>query len=312
MILEYQLQFHSPLVGTLDSDMIMGSMAWALLRCEGEQALQSWIDMCKQGNPPFVVSNGFPTGFFPKPMIPFRKKEQPLHKQEQIKEARTNKKLKARKWVSTNLFYEMLNGTFVQMPGMDEPRDFIGQQIHAIIDRTTGTSLTEGGLYETSYRWFSMNISLYFQIFDLSWENRIDDLMKYLEYEGIGAKKSIGYGRFRIITKQHMQVRRINNPNGFVVLSHFVPSRDDSTNGFYKIKTKYGRLGEEFSKGVSVNPFKKPILMIEHGACFYTQKPQKFCGRILSNISFNHTDKVVQMCYGFIMPARLPIIDGNL
>ncbi|MEI9479639.1 MAG: hypothetical protein WCO26_24135, partial [Deltaproteobacteria bacterium] len=54
------------------SDTIMGLMAWAVALNEGESAIREFLEPFLAGDPPFVVSDGFPSGLLPNPLIPIK------------------------------------------------------------------------------------------------------------------------------------------------------------------------------------------------------------------------------------------------
>jgi CRISPR-associated protein Csm4 len=82
-------------------------------------------------------------------------------------------------------------------------------------------------------------------------------------------------------------------------LSHFVPAKNDPTNGAYKTMVKYGKLGEE--KTFCGNPFKKPLIVLKPGAVFKTQIMKPFYGRLLEKIAFADP-AMVQYGYAFPVP----------
>src|SRR3989304_7611507 len=64
---EIILRPKSSLLTPLQSDTIFGSICWAIKYSEGEQELVDFLEKY-QTSPPLILSNGFPTGFFPKPL----------------------------------------------------------------------------------------------------------------------------------------------------------------------------------------------------------------------------------------------------
>ncbi|KEO82572.1 type III-A CRISPR-associated RAMP protein Csm4 [Tumebacillus flagellatus] len=308
MIIEYRLHFNSPLLGQLDSDTLMGAMAWAMVRTEGVPALQEWIQRCLDDDPPFVVSNGFPTGYFPKPMLLPLKRTESADKSSQLQVARENKRFKNRRWVTNDEFHQLLQGQPLTNHSVVEPSSYSGTHVHAVIDRTTGKSLSEHGLYEIHFSGY-LAVSLYFRLLDLNWAQKVDNLLRFLEMEGIGARKSTGHGQFKILSHQEYVLPEIQESNGYVVLSTFVPSIRDSQVGRYRVKTKYGKVAEEYSQqGV---PFKKPLLMIESGASFHDSTPRTYCGRIVTGITPQRPE-VVQFGYGLTVPAQLALVERDL
>lgn len=84
-------------------------------------------------------------------------------------------------------------------------------------------------------------------------------------------------------------------------LSHFVPAKNDPTNGAYKTMVKYGKLGED--KAFCGNTFKKPLIMLKPGAVFRCSDVKPYYGRLLENIAYADSD-VVQYAFAFAAPIK--------
>lgn len=63
-----KIQLTSPLVTPLKGDTIWGHVAWGIANHEGDEAVQKFLDACKDTEPAFIVSSAFPTGFVCKPI----------------------------------------------------------------------------------------------------------------------------------------------------------------------------------------------------------------------------------------------------
>ena len=63
---------------------------------------------------------------------------------------------------------------------------------------------------------------------------------------------------------------------------------------------KYGKLGEAFAS--DVNPFKKPLIMLDAGAVFYDSPCREWYGRLVEGIS-PARETVAQ--YGFALPVPM-------
>jgi len=64
------LELRSSLGTPLAADTLWGHIAWGIRYREGESALLAWLDRYDQPEPPLVISNPLPAGFFPRPQIP--------------------------------------------------------------------------------------------------------------------------------------------------------------------------------------------------------------------------------------------------
>jgi len=100
------------------------------------------------------------------------------------------------------------------------------------------------------------------------WEElTLFDLIKNIFQIWYGKKKSSGKWVLEII--EDWKESKLNNFNwkNIVLLSSFIPSKNDPTDGNYKIFTKFPKLWEEFSIEWQ-NFYKKPLVMIDKWATF--------------------------------------------
>ena len=64
------LALHTPLGTPLAGDTLFGQMCWALREAAGETELTRRLAGYTAGHPWLVVSDGFPSGYLPKPALP--------------------------------------------------------------------------------------------------------------------------------------------------------------------------------------------------------------------------------------------------
>jgi hypothetical protein len=96
---------------------------------------------------------------------------------------------------------------------------------------------------------------------------------------------------------------QVDNPNGFVTLSAWVPKRGDPTHVTYRTRVKRGKLGEALAVP---SPWKKPLLMLEPGAVVRLEQGEslrQWYGRIVEDVHSIH-EEVVQYGYAFPLPVR--------
>ena len=67
-IYRIKLNTFSGILTPLQSDTIFGHLCWILAYRKGDKKLQEFLDPFKAGNPPFLISDGFPNDFLPKPL----------------------------------------------------------------------------------------------------------------------------------------------------------------------------------------------------------------------------------------------------
>lgn len=305
-LVKYRFNMQASFMTPFHSDTLMGVIAWTMKHLYGEQELTLFIERCRTA-PPFVISNGFPDGYLPRPMVPIvRKKQRQLSRLETILEAKENKKLKNHHWLTYDEFHNIVNQQEVQWSVATNPIKE-HTRLHAIIDRQTGQSLEKNGLYETN-EFATPSVSIFVNYFDLSYKHKLEQIFAHIGQTGFGAKKSSGKGVFAldVLDEDLSFLTDVSNPNGYITLSNFVPKEDDSTQGYYKVITKYGKLGEELA--TAGNPHKYPMMMIQAGASFYQTQNIPYVGRLIENVSPQY-DFVVQFGFGLTLPIWLPTID---
>lgn len=118
---------------------------------------------------------------------------------------------------------------------------------------------------------------------------------------GYGADSSTGKGNFSVVLEEH-QLEGAKESNGFILLSHTIPSVNDPRNGYYDILTKFGKLGGTFAS--TGNVFKHPVIMLLPGATFFDHEAQFVYGSIVEGIHHDHRE-VIQYGLGHPFPVRL-------
>lgn len=310
-----RLRLQSGFITDWHSDTLFGSLCWIVAHRDGPDGLRRFLQPFIDGQPPFVLSDGFPSRLLPMPLHARHILDQlqlPEHEQAELA-----KKLKDNPWASPDVFDavrrcdpEALRNALAQPPSPPpsapqplHPFISIGT-LHARINRLTGTTAEEGSLYELREQMPSDNqITLYALVRDGALDT-LQTLFLSLSKIGFGKKKSSGKGAFSLEAIEHADFPPIDRTDGFVILSHYVPAAADPTDGFYKVRIKFGRLGEHFA--LALNPFKRPLTMLEPGAVFRTPDglpPKPFYGRIVPNVAPQRPE-VVQCGYAIAVPLR--------
>jgi len=127
---------------------------------------------------------------------------------------------------------------------------------------------------------------------------------------GFGRDRSTGAGAYEVVDCQPWDgFGDLPGASGFVSLSSYCPAKDDPTAGRWRIRLKYGKLGENAGGG---NPFKRPLLQLEPGAIFLTDKVRPYYGRVVSDIAPG-MPQAIQNCYTLAVPCVLPpdLVEGT-
>lgn len=286
------------------ADTIFGSLCWVIALRDGEEVLTEFLLEYKSHNPVFVLSDGMPGDLLPAPSH----LQHMMTKSENREDYEKGKKLKKVLWISAEKFESVRRG-HIQDDIFDDYKPFKNfTSLHSSISRVTGTTGEEGSLFELQEYALEKSlhtISLYLKIRD-DWVEKVFSLFNDLSLMGYGKKKSVGKGSFKIIggLERFETFESLEDSNGFVSLSNFVPSVSDPTEGYYKTMVKYGKLGGEFT--FSENPFKKPLMMLTAGAVFKVSGAVKpFYGQMVEGLS-SIKPEVVHYGYAFPVPVYVP------
>lgn len=296
-----QLEIPSGYITPWHSDTIFGHLCWVAEHHDlfkGFKGAAGLIDLYRQGNPPFILSDGFPGDWLPAP-VTLKNLFEPAESDGLNKTAyNTLKSAKKLKFVTLSQFQDFCSGKRFELPsGVHKPL-VNSITLHNQIDRLSNTTGSAGGgLFEIPEQFATEGlISIYAYVAD-GYEQDLQELFRLMAQGGYGKKRTTGKGAF--ILKSFEQFNGFEQPEnsdvtGFITLSHYVPSKDDPTDGAWRLLVKYGKLGDE--KTFCGNPFKKPLIMLQPGAVFRTSVQNKWYGRLVDNIAFSDAQPVQ---YGF-------------
>lgn len=290
-----RLQINSGTLTPFHADTLFGHLCWVVAHQKGDTGVKKFLEPFKNGDPPFILSDGFPGDFLPKP----------LSIEISVDDPDERKELRKSDLISRDEFVLLQKGGLFKHRTKDMPIK-TSLTIHNTVSRLSNTTLLEGGLYNLEETYITPGYHITIYIKAKSGEvNRVEELFKELSNAGYGRKKSIGKGQFIVAGgiedfKGFDEERK--NANGFVTLSNFCPDTNDPVEGLYKIMIKYGKLGEEFT--FCGNPFKRPLVMIKTGSVFRTSgKPKDFYGRMVSKVSLSK-EEVVHYGFSFAVPMK--------
>ena len=282
------------------ADTLFSALAWQARQRAGDSSLGRLIDAFSEGVAPFVLSDAFPEGWLP---CPLSLTLLPL--------AESNIKPKLPAWMSENQFCTLIRNPAPLLPQRSWPSPVASSRtLHASIDRSSGTRGGEGNLFEVeSWHLHSGDAvsgkRLVVYIRTAEWLYRVVDLFQSLSLEGFGKRRSVGLGAFRVPSDPEAceWMDDADGADGFVSLSHFIPTAQDPTDGLWSLVTKYPK----FSPSVPAkSPFKGRVLMLRPGSVFRASAPiRPFYGRIVRGI-WPGFRPAVQYGLAFAVPIRWP------
>ena len=288
------------------SDTLWGQLCWIYRDLYGKPALVDLIHEAMAGNVPFVVSDGFPTGFLPMPISGncFSIASAAKTKLQGIEQITAGKRLKKLCYLPESQFNRVIRGEEISLDDALQPSDdIIGFQTHNSVSRESNT-VVDGNLFQL--QWLQPGGNGGLDVYVLVREDFVQTLWECFDYMsryGFGGKVSIGFGAFDVLEIAPFCFPTVVNPNCYITLSRCTPSNDMSTNGQYKLSIKYGKLGHDRSR--QGEPFKKPIIQFEPGAVFWGRPPDEgYCGCLVENVAFDYAD-TVQCGLAITIPAKI-------
>lgn len=340
MLTRYFVKPRSPVITPLMSDTFFGHFCWAMRYRHGEKFLERLLDSYGKGNPaPVLFSCGFPGGFLPLPVLPPPEREdidafarlyvEKRMRTEQLSQGQKlllayqeAKALLKSSYVSLDCwtklkekwswpsFLQYLSQNFNGAGNLDGPFSTLEICAGNSIDRSTGTVSEESGeLFERDKLWYpaGKGLHLYVEVNDDGLEEQVEwFLLDFLTVTGFGKDKSVGMGWFAIERDKDFDPEslQVKNANARLALSMTSFEGMAGYRSFYRLTTKFGRLGGDFALwgpgGGPPKPFKKPVLMLEPGAVFFTNEALN-TKELLGGI---HTDQRIRHCG---VPLTIPV-----
>lgn len=320
----------SPIITGFQSDTIFGHICWAIrfLYQDGENKLQKFLEAYdKEGLPPLLISNGFPSGYLPKPVVPPIKQDELdrlFEKENRLENSckiKTIKKLpliyksdfdalQLEEKITSIMLFEKISKSYENiMKDMEKEQSMVVQ--HNTVNRMAGKVL--GGLYaqeETFYDQGAGNFVIYLKTYYFT-KKELEQIFSYIREAGFGKDKSTGKGYFDFEINENIDLCEHKSPNAFMTLSSFIPKENDPAKGYYHTLLKYGKLGGIYAKGVSEvngNPFKKPLIMFSAGSVFYDKDyhQRKTYGSLLRDVHQNENIRH----YAYAFPVGICLEDN--
>jgi len=291
-----RIRLKSPAGTPWQSDTIFGHLCWQVVYGVIDRDIKSFLEPFVEGSPPFVLSDGFPAGLMPRPML-----QDTLEPAGTLDEYAANKRWRKAAYISVEDFLAVCRGEKTQGEPYDDPW-VLATTPHASISRVTSTTGEGGAFFETESAYLSSpgEVDIYLRC-EAGWADKVIELLKAVSKTGYGRDKSVGLGAFEVAAIDKSDgFACFEGANGFVSISSMVPAASDPFDARYRLRVKKGRLGEEW---VQPNPFKRPLLQMEPGAVFKVHgEIKEFYGRVVKNLAPGKPE-VVQNCYALPVPC---------
>ncbi len=305
------LTLKSPLGTALAADTLFGHLCWGLAMHEGESAISEFLAEMNGDEPPLIISDPFPRQYWPTPTIPF---ENQSNEEKSAAKPHDKKKLTKLNWISQNVFHQWINdlrwSTMPDCSECDGPEYLKASVAHVSINRLTSGPMETNGLFFDNQIFVKHPKSddPQFDVYLLTSlpVDRVRQLFEWGLEGGYGRDSSVGMGHLIIGDISPWTPPTISSANALLTLGPMVPAKNDPTNGFWRVETRFGKLGGPLATmddEQNFQPFKYPLTQIKTGAVFLGAN-QKFLGRMVHNIHPQRPE-VVQYGYALTLPVRL-------
>ena len=314
-----KLALQSPIITPLQSDTLFGHICWAIRYLWGEKYLVDFLnEYHPEEAPPFLISNGFPDGYLPKPVLP-SVSQGDLDKillKDRVSDSYKIKSIKKADLVPISMLNTLQDEpispkklflTMYEDKNYDAVMGAEKSRISMTIRHNTVNRIknrVEEGLYDQE-EFFCHEGSNIFCIYIRSVRfsrDEIERIFKFIAENGFGKDKNTGKGHFEIESiEERIDLPEWENPNSFMTLSSFIPAKADPTKGYYRVLKKHGKLGGMYAHG---NPFKRPLLMFQAGSVFFDEPVKSNYGSLLPDVHHKHKD-VRHYAYAFPIGLRI-------
>lgn len=307
--------FGTPLAG----DTLFGQLCWAAREQLGNDKLTELLDRYTSGAPWLVVSDGFPSGYLPKPTIPVSAITN------QQTDAQQRKEEKAKHWIALTETAKPLQ-QWLGIAASDKVA-FAGQvksnkdcqpietaQPHNSLNRISNSTGGEGfAPYTQAQTFFAPEQSI--DIYCVLDETRLpaeilQTLLQSVGSHGFGRDANIGLGKFSVESLVHYTFSQHGQSNAYLTLAPSAPQGQGfaGEQSYWRVMTRFGRHGN--LHGISEKPFKNPILLAHSGAVFVPQT--KFTPRLFVGQGLGGDGQLSKIEFATVHQGYAPVLGINL
>jgi len=273
--LRYTIELHTAFGTPLSGDTLFGQLCWAAREQLGNTALTRLLDGYTAGRPWLIVSDGFPSGFLPKPTVPAS-----LTSANKNGDALARKAQKTKRWIALTDFTKPLPDLLAgavsdKIVFGDQGKPVEASQAHNMLSRLTGsTGEGEFAPYTQTQIFFSRGQRM--DVYCVLDETRLPKetlftLLQAVGSQGFGRDASIGLGKFSVESVDANTLVQLARPDAYLTLAPCAPQGQgfNGEKSFWRVLTRFGRHGN--LHGISETPFKNPVLLAATGAVFVPQ-----------------------------------------
>jgi CRISPR-associated protein Csm4 len=276
-----RLRLKAPLGTPLTSGTLFGHLCWARREADGEAALIAWLEALPYR--PWALSDAFPADRLPFPMLPSLPPPRPDRMDaEALDKLRKDKKAAKQAWITLDTWKSArrrCNAPIRQAltEGEKKVRDEKTERqesnlakvriAHNTIDRRTGSTPEEGGLYFLDEDWsFAADPRRDVYVRADTTEAELRTLFSAVGEAGYGRDATYGRGCFEVEAIDDASWLDDCAGNRMLSLSQGALS-PNMREPRYKLFTLFGKVGAGMLAD-GVRPWKKPLLLTRAGCTF--------------------------------------------
>lgn len=340
-----RLRLLSPLGTPLVADTLFGHLCWGIAYHDGPDAVSTFLEQMASPEPPLVISDPLPAGFWPAPTLPHLSAHATRQMADQIAHrfaqpgdsaAAAHRRAtdwlrdvqKSRQWVrhetlarvTSNLgrkpllraWAEEMDRQPAQPPALTE-----ALVAHNSIDPLTGRPREPGGFYFLR-EWFPADQpgqSYEYDVWARSpWPpERLRALFEQGLRFGYGRDASTGRGCLEVLSVQPADLPTVAQPNALMTLGVCAPAAHDPPGAFWQIDVRLGRLGGPLaamaSDDTGLTPFKRPVIFLRRGSIMISDQPPPVVGRMITDV---HPQRPEIMTCGLTLTLPLRLDEETL
>jgi CRISPR-associated protein Csm4 len=269
------LRLKGPFVTPFASGTLFGMVCVALAERDGETALADWLRERKRL---WGLSDVFPAGLLPRPLLAAA--PQPADR-----DTAKAKAIRRHRFVTRHGFLATRNALSSNAiePHLRSAAAKTVRLVHNTIDRMTGSTPEEGGLFFVDEDWSwdlprsdgdavstGPDRDLYVEAEDGDIE-RVRSLISDVGERGFGRKAGLGRGQFRVLSvSRDTELERGPGDRRMSL------SRGAVTSGMGDVRARiaphFGKAGPQVAVAEGAAPFKRPLLLTEPGATFLEER----------------------------------------
>mgnify|MGYP001193221182 CR=1 FL=1 len=303
------------LSSSISSDTLFGAVCWGIQILGLKPDLSEWLTD-QQDNPPFAFSAPFPTillkerrlHLYPRPLtlrVNTETVEQVIQTLNRSKETlktvvKNAKRINSSIWISEGVLEQVMQKALRPVDILQRlDKDFVLHEgvlylrtevkynppalsrsqpvLHNQIDRVAGATV-EGALFYETETFFAPGTGLWalLRAEKQDFKTLIEPALRYLADTGLGANRATGKGHFKIEYGVAPTFPRVNEPQGRLLLSRFLPTRNEmqSLTNIDKLTYRIRTIRAKREKGVPVEDsnqtstaiYKRSVRMFEPGS----------------------------------------------